>query len=865
MNLTWHQFRKDVRQFRVLLLVWIVLLISSMAANLGWVGGVSHGLEQGADTTGIIWVGAQTAFVWALYFLLPATVVLADSPARREGFLRTRPLPGRDLLRAKVWFIGMLIVLPAVLQEVAYLTLSGLSPGQVVRGAAERLLFALPLVAISAAFASLWPGFARWSRALGIILVSIYLPLIIWSLLRVALNQTDELFSGSSAPAESRALAALYALSAALLVLAILHARRDWNAPARWVGVAVCILVFGLVNQWWPVDFFPRQPSDPAAAQAVVQRFPLNAPLQSLSLRQMFDQHGDDRLDFAVQLIPRTNPAVFPDVIEWSGQDSKLVNAVGQSFTPARPPASASWQYYWVPPARYLKAWSRLLPSEALFRLGQSMNPPGDATDLGLFKLDPHAAWLGEPAAFSARLQAEVYRWSQVADFPLARPASLTDADGTWKFFGWHPDGPIPDRQHVLLQRSQLNFTTTADERATGFQNSPAERYGFVLYSPARNLALVPESSYSIATSRATATALAQYWLDTVFNVQSGDGWKHFSPAEIGECHLLIFQKTWLGNVPEDWQSPPLVIRDSLVAPVSGSMNNQNGLSPEEVRRRLAGVPLPGPAASRLEVGHYLLQVVPIMNASRFWLPPGDAAVARLAALAPDHLDVLLDALPVLQGPAYNAVLQAITQGTTEAQKTLVIAALPADQDLMPVILQRGWVADAREAINQLMAGGKPLSYPTIQAIISFQDPATYPRLLAEFTANPNSQVYDLLRHVPGLAGSVEEVLASEWGNRNPMIATQPGLSGLDLGLALHTGNPAALKMAFRWLAETKPTESPGSDNWDLAQCFRQNVYLGQKSLDDFQSVAGILASMRHFGPDDFRFDAIRQRFVLKP
>ena len=51
----------------------------------------------------------------------------------------------------------------------------------------------------------------------------------------------------------------------------------------------------------------------------------------------------------------------------------------------------------------------------------------------------------------------------------------------------------------------------------------------------------------------------------------------------------------------------------------------------------------------------------------------------------------------------------------------------------------------------------------------------------------------------------------------------------------------------------------------DLAQCFRQNVYLGQKSLDDFQSVAGILASMRHFGPDDFRFDAIRQRFVLKP
>jgi hypothetical protein len=864
MNLTLHQFRKDVRQFRVLLLVWMLLLISSMAANLGWVGGVSHGLEQGADNAGLVWVGAQTAFVWALYFLLPASVVLADSPARREGFLRTRPLPGRDLLRAKALFILALVVLPALLQEAIYLTVAGLSPGQVLRGVAERLLFALPFVAISAAFASLWPGFAKWSRALGIVLVLAYLPLMLWSLLWFVLHQPGELMRGSSVPAESRALAALYVLAAATMILAILHARRDWNAPARWVGVAGCILLYGLVNLWWPVNFFPRQPADPAAARAVIRRFPLNAPMQSLSLRKLFDQQGDDRLDFVVQLIPRTNPAVFPDIIEWNGQNTKLVNAAGQNVTPVRPPASASWQYYWVPPARYLKAWSRFLPPEALFRLGQSMNPPGDATDLGQFKLDTHAAWLGEPATFSARLQAGVYRWSQVADFPLTHSASLTDAYGAWRYFGWHPDGPIPDRHHVLLQRSQISFTTTGDERATGFQNYPAERYGFVLYSPARNLALVPENPYNIATSRATATALAQYWLDLIFDTRSGDALKPLAPDEIGECHLLIFQKTWLGNVPVDWQSPPLVIRDMLDAPVASSPNNQNGLSAEEVRRRLAAIPLPGPAASRLEVGHYLLQVVSIMNDSRYWQPPGDAAVARLASLAPDHLDVLLDALPVLQGPAYNAVQQAILRGTTEAQKTRIIAAMPADQDLMPVILQRGWVVDARGAINQLMAEGKPLTYPVIQAIVSLQDPATYPRLLAEFTANPTTEVYDLLHRLPGLAGSVEEVLASEWGNRNPMIATQPGLSGLDLGLALHTGNPEALKMAFRWLAETKPTENPGSDNWDLAQCFRQNVYLSPKLPDGSQSEDNILAAMRHYGPDDFRFDPIRQRFVLK-
>jgi len=865
MNLTLHLFRKDVRQFRVLLLVWVLLLSSNLAANLGWVGGVSNGLEQGADTAGLVWVGAQTFFVWLLYFLLPATVVLADSPSRREGFLRTRPLPGRDLLRAKVLFIVALVILPAILQEVAYLTLAGLAPGQVLRGAAERLLFALPFTVISAAFASLWPGFAKWIRALAIVLVSLYLPLMLWSLLWFVLHHSGEFVRGSSVPAESRALAALYVLSAALMILAIRHARRDWNAPARWGGLAGCILLFGLVNQWWPVNFFPRQAADPLAAQALIQHFPLNAPLSSLSLNQLFGQHGDDRLDFAVNLNPRNDPAVFPNVIEWSGQYTRLVTAAGQGYAPAIPPASAGTQYYWIPPAQYLKAWARLMPPEALFRLGQMMNQPEVITGLGEYKLDSHAAWLGEPVTFQARLQAEVYHWSQVADFPLARRAALPDDHGTWKYFAWHADQSIPDRHHVLLQRSQLSFTTTPDERATGFQYNPAERYGFVLYSPGRNLAMVPENSYSVATRRATATALSQYWLDLVFNEQSGEAWRHFSPEEIGQCHLLIFQKIWLGNVPVDWQSPRLVIRDMLAAPSSGSPNNQNGLSPEEVQRRMAAIPLPGPAATHQAVGHYLLQVVPIMNASRYWQPPGEAAVARLAALAPDHLDVLLDALPVLQGPAYHAVQQAILHGTLESQKPLIIAALPADQDLMLVILQRGWVADARGPINQLMAGGKPLSYQTLQAIVSFQDPATYPRLLAEFTANPNPEVYDLLRRLPGLAEPLAKILASEWDNRNPVVATQPGMSGTDLGLPLHTGNPAALKMAFRWLAETQPSDNPGAENWELAQRFRENVYLGQKLPDDFQAAGGVLAAMRHYGPDDFHFDPVRQRFVLKP
>src|ERR1700733_13251577 len=114
MNLALHQFWKDVRQFRIALAVWFGLLALDLAVNLGWVGQVVYSPDRGFDHAAHTWTGLLPKVIWVFIAVLPSLVVLTDSPARREGFLATRPLPKGDWLLAKILFVLALVVAPWV-------------------------------------------------------------------------------------------------------------------------------------------------------------------------------------------------------------------------------------------------------------------------------------------------------------------------------------------------------------------------------------------------------------------------------------------------------------------------------------------------------------------------------------------------------------------------------------------------------------------------------------------------------------------------------------------------------------------------------------------------------------------------------
>ena len=127
------------------------------------------------------------------------------------------------------------------------------------------------------------------------------------------------------------------------------------------------------------------------------------------------------------------------------------------------------------------------------------------------------------------------------------------------------------------------------------------------------------------------------------------------------------------------------------------------------------------------------------LDAERFPLNLNDPQTRHLAAFVPAHLDLLLDALPVMDEASKQSVINAIKLGATDAQEPTIIAALQHEPDLAEVLLARGWVEDARPEIYHLIQSGSRQLLPltAMRAIAWFHDPQTYPRLLEEFEANP--------------------------------------------------------------------------------------------------------------------------------
>ena len=233
MGLVLHQFRKDARQFRWFLVVWLVLLGLDLATNLGWVEAV-HFDGMGKPVYSEFLLGAQLTFAWVLFLALPAVVVVADSPARREGFLSTRPLAKRDWLLAKILFITLAVMVPAIGEEGVYLLLQGVPSRYVWWGMGERALFVLPITLGMAAFASLWSNYARWVTGMVVSVLCTFGGFILLTFIISHVASVPWLEPTRETSAVARLSGAVYVTLAWLAVLAFWHGRRPGGAGQRW-------------------------------------------------------------------------------------------------------------------------------------------------------------------------------------------------------------------------------------------------------------------------------------------------------------------------------------------------------------------------------------------------------------------------------------------------------------------------------------------------------------------------------------------------------------------------------------------------------------------------------------------------------
>ncbi len=133
-----------------------------------------------------------------------------------------------------------------------------------------------------------------------------------------------------------------------------------------------------------------------------------------------------------------------------------------------------------------------------------------------------------------------------------------------------------------------------------------------------------------------------------------------------------------------------------------------------------------------------------------------DPQVAMLKALGPENLDVLIDAAPPERSwkdlHIWKAMRDLVREQPLPAQCDLIIARLPAKPDLAELLVHPEWTEAAKPVlIKGLEDGRSDLPASWVKGILSFDDPATYPAVIACYLRNPTEpDLYETVSRIPG-------------------------------------------------------------------------------------------------------------------
>ncbi|MBC8096865.1 MAG: hypothetical protein H7Y43_13745 [Akkermansiaceae bacterium] len=858
MKLVFHHFKKDVRQFRIFLAIWLGLLLLDLAVNLSWVGNPELSPSGRFDSASNSWTGLLPVVLWALTAILPSLVVLADSPARHEGFLSTRPMPRRDLFLAKILYIVALLVVPWALAEMAHLTLQGLPAWAILRGTFERLLISLPVAVGFAAFAALWPGTARWVRALGTLVGVYVLTGMTFSLLMNVLHLPD-----LPSPTTSGIFVWAYLFVLTLVLLAAWHSRSHRGWKFRWGGLVVCLALSWFGGTMWKGEFFRLQPENPQAAQAVFSQsgFEISTRNILLSSEQSPDENAPVR--FQVLLTPKTKLLPAAHVIEWSGKDARLLRPTGGviprdgKFYPRHLFFGNPWNATHT--MEELTAWASEFPEGVLFRQfnfnNGSSSFPNARLDLPRFKVPENAGERAESLNLEADFDAQVFQWRKIADLPLTPGVVSKDAFGSWKIISGQTIIPQPNA-HLFVERHQIELLTATDSRCSSFNYGPLSRMVLAVYDPETRIVWLPDHSYN-TVKRGSHTGLTRHFINFYLNER-----QPFTAAELSRCRLVVLEKTWVGSVPKKWQSPAFTLDEKLSPAYANGFNNTASLPREEFSRRIAALQAPAPNAPRREVSLYLLKFLQLVDAHRISLDPRDPEIAKLGEYVPEHLDLLLDGLPAMNRPSKRAVLAALRVSATEQQKSAILAALRSEPELAEILLARGWLNDARAEVYQLATSSRSLPFAALQAIASFRDPQTYPRLLEAFETEPSEKLDDLL-HLLGLSEQAAPIVERAW-RKESLVLRQDGahINWSAFTLAMSHGQTNALQFAYRLLNDPEVNQTHWAES--LHDVLRKTIWMPDLNMEAGHSSDSVFAWMRQHRPEDFVFHPVRRQFVLR-
>ena len=878
MNLALHQFRKEARHHRAMWLLWLALLGVQLVVDLEWVGRMS----VDNDHQHFFWEPWMRFAIVALTFLLAASCAAEDVPGNPSRFLAARPMPLGSYLVGRALSFAVLIVLPLVLWEILYLSLSSRPVSEVLLGGVEEAVSATLLYGWVIPFGLVWRRIGHAWLVLGLAVTIGFGSA--WLALIVRANLTKPIAPGvvnanfaELAFDPTIYLACLALAAVTLWLVAWRHLHTEWPLWRRLTIVAVIAIIAGTAREATKSVTLPTmRPTAQAEVGALASKLsPQMERAQLIIIPDVDDAEArrkGERVRGAVAAVDVVAPDMPNVSVHWRAR-SVEAEWMGERRVGSLNPNKFTGE-------RRIPLLNGYLASAAVFtsdlpyqravasRTLASLFGPGtlvrwrDDVDIrkspfASFRVP--ASWkqgLTTLPALHGTFEACFVRWKLAGDMPVVQGSKLELEDARWEILKVSP------HENALSnpQRGSLALNVRVQYRESLRDATPwpwRAHFVPIVYAPSKGVAwMLSARSLDIASTftqevRASSTG----WVREHASFDWPDVLEPLAgvPAdEVPHLRLAIVRREFMGTKEFPFSTNDVAVSESnRRIDVPDSMQDDAALAV-----RINSLPDLPANATELQATELVASV--FQSVSKYG--GAKAATDKLRSVARQHSAVLLKLDAV--DSSWAEVLGQLHKEFGEAQRDTLIDHLPQAPWVAKIILEKGWTDQARRAAGPLLAS--PYFPQEVQELFwKWHDPAHLPGLLRYLERNRDERQFMPLLEFPEAQPALRESVARWLSHTQPVLELWKGSTGRLLVNGLAVGNMDALDILLR----LSRTMTLGERNGRRLFWGRTLLPLfGQEPTENAAEVDKFLDSLKDAKAADFQFDAQRRVWArVKP
>lgn len=839
-NIVLLQIRKDIRHFRWLLMGWFGLIALQIVAGTMdlW---VSNYLVY--KVVAMVFIPLAPLLQTTLLAIFVCLLIQDEPQVGSTAFWFTRPISRLELISAKGLFMGLFFLVPALLVELLLLACHGTAPYHIILAVPEIILEQFSIIVPCWILAAVTSRFAFFVLAgIGAMAFNGVIAFIISMSKWVTLKTFD--IEDLSLYQCAGIITSLLVAAAGIGIIIYQYLARK----TRYTVVFALILLISMpaITYGWKWNFLKSKIAPVDKTMVNPDNISLQPDLNSFYTSddyrpQLFGNRKQSKTIRCGLKVAGLPPGLVVNVKDLRAIKMKFGDSDISGLVTNIPKRSA-YEVLGIDNKDKSDAAEQTLGTALVNRENY-----GDA-NVSLLQInnDEYLKYQSVSGTYSAEAILAASRYDKAAELPLKKG---TRYDKGSEHIVINDILRETGGCSIILRNIKVSMLFDRNKEAV-IPSLPSVDTVYVLVNRKRGEAFLPDRNWmNIGKMFQSHSKRLQADMDEIkFScIKEHRTLPEINDAWLADATLVILKTVKLGEF-----SKPINIENFSLA--GGGRRTYGSKKKEEVKKDLEKIILPE-NPTRDQVKSYIQAILNIADSQNSY-DPRDPPTAMLAKIGGDNLEMLL-----AEGNAHNETVRSCyISGAAKLlarprHKEIILKWLDKYPELVPIVQREGWQNDARATlIKKLKECPRDLPIEWVQAVASFNDPATYEDLTQYFavTWHKNS-CYEIIKKLPGL--NLTNAVQTAW--QNAKYGDIHELCDM-IPIAMENGSLDALEMAVK--VNAGKVSGRDSSSYYIEQC--------RKTIEKFTDARGSPADIEKWfnaNKDKLSFDSQIKKFVVKP